>query len=264
MTTITGGVGCASPTSKDPAWRRGSAGPSSHTSFFGDFKTPVTKTHFTQQQHGRLELLEQDFVHGGAAYKRTSDIPADTADIFHDVSALRIHPPPPKLKALDVAPPAMGTQCKHPAIYGGFAAHSIDDHKVTAPHLLETEFMKKEQRAFDIRRELAHRHDASSACYQFRTRTPRGMKPHHLYNPRPPYDHVVGKNAGLLLGGESHGGSYGPPKHRDGTQKQSLEQHICPTPRGRHKRADLFEQNLHFRRDFWHPDAPGKMLLEAH
>eukprot|EP00746_Dinoflagellata_sp_MGD_P136094 gnl/MRDRNA2_/MRDRNA2_70077_c0_seq1.p1 gnl/MRDRNA2_/MRDRNA2_70077_c0~~gnl/MRDRNA2_/MRDRNA2_70077_c0_seq1.p1 ORF type:complete len:300 (+),score=43.19 gnl/MRDRNA2_/MRDRNA2_70077_c0_seq1:57-902(+) len=255
MAAIIGGVGFASPSSKDPTWRRGNA-PSSHTAFFGEFRKPESKTHFTGSQHGRLEMLEQDFVHGGAAYKRNKQLPRD---IVEDLSHVRISQYPRKEKLAE-APPTLGAQGRHPGVFGGFAAHETDSHDVLVPHLLENE-----QKPMNCQRIMAHQHEASAACYQFRARTPRGAHPQHLYNPRPPFDHSTLTNGPPLLGGESHGGNYGPPKHRDGTQKLSLEQHICPTPRGRHKRADHFEQNLHYRRDFWHPSAPGatKKLGEA-
>jgi hypothetical protein len=255
MAAVIGGVGIASPSSKDPTWRRGNA-PSSHTAFFGEFRKPETKTHFTEHQHSRLEMLEQDFVHGGAAYKRNKELPRD---LIEDLSHVRIDAARPKEKLAE-PPPAMGTQGRHPEVFGGFAAHYTDEDNVVAPHLLNNE-----QKKMHCKRVLANRHESSAACYNFRARTPRGAHPQHLYNPRPPFDHSTLTNGPPLLGGESHGGNYGVPKHRDGTQKLSLEQHICPSPRGRHKRADHFEQNLHYRRDFWHSSAPGatKKLIEA-
>lgn len=233
MAAIIGGLGCAEPASENPAWRRGQ-GASSHTLFFGHFQKKANKTHFTGHQHGRLELMEQDFVHGEIACKHAKQVPAG---IVEDLSHVRLHSPPPKEKLLE-APPALGSSKQSPAVFGGFAAHNHEDPKVAAKHLLWP------QKTFRWMESMAS-HASLEGKYQFRARTPRqirrpdGWQPPPLSSLRPLADDTLGdtttrEKSAPPLNSESHMGNLELPqqwlhqdvmqtfpKHEGGTEKLS-------------------------------------------
>eukprot|EP00746_Dinoflagellata_sp_MGD_P015214 gnl/MRDRNA2_/MRDRNA2_133701_c0_seq1.p1 gnl/MRDRNA2_/MRDRNA2_133701_c0~~gnl/MRDRNA2_/MRDRNA2_133701_c0_seq1.p1 ORF type:complete len:264 (-),score=37.73 gnl/MRDRNA2_/MRDRNA2_133701_c0_seq1:32-823(-) len=151
----------ASATSRPRAKKRGACGASTYTHTFGDVQLGESSTHFTQPQHCRLQLMEQDFVHGEISHKLTKQAPTGIAE---DLSQVRIVTPEPKEKLAE-PPVAVGTQKVDPRKHGGFAAHSSDNPSVHAKHLLYP------QRTFRWLEALAAH--ASVGCYHFRARTPR-------------------------------------------------------------------------------------------
>uniref|UniRef100_A0A7S1FDL0 Uncharacterized protein n=1 Tax=Noctiluca scintillans TaxID=2966 RepID=A0A7S1FDL0_NOCSC len=116
--------------------------------------------------------------------------------------------------------------------------------------------------------------DNSDIAYAARPRTPRGYRPSHLRVPRATYMLASGgeglsSRGAAHLGGESYGGTYGSPKHRDGSVKESLTDHIFPEPRGRIARMGHLTHNLYHRRslqvhrDTSAPEAKGSMTFRT-
>jgi hypothetical protein len=225
MAAIIGGTGMAEPTSEDPVRRRGELGASSHTSFFGSFLQKPKKTFFTGPQHGRLELLEQDFVHGEIHVKQVKQVPAG---VVEDLSHVRVRSPPPKQKLVK-APPTVGTQKQSPEAFGGFAAHNHDDPNVKATHLLRHQPTSQWLECM-----AAHASVGMFGLY-IRPRNTRGKQPQPLSSLRPLVDDTLddstnGKYARPLDAEKYVGqlpkhqdGMQTFPKHQDGTRKLSQD-----------------------------------------